>query len=351
MQDPLETAELLAFSKIVEARSLSGAAAELGVPRATVSRRLQRLEQRLGARLLRRTTRTLRLTDAGEALYHHAQRVLEAVTQAEASVRRVDDAVRGDLRITVPSIMTHGFYSMLCDFARRFPEVRMQAFFTSRHVDLLRDGYDVALRGGIEFEPGLVSRTIARMLVIAVASPAYLAEHGTPRTAKDLRQHRCLLGFAARGDVAQTHWPLKDGGKVQVQGNFATNELTLLGKAAVGGLGIAFLPDLFAAPLIASGQLVQILAGVVEASSRSAIVYPEREFTPPQVKAFIETMVEWGRTELATGQVMLQHLVNVRPNRDFALAPKAAPERRKSQPSSKPKPKPKPKSKPKSKAK
>jgi DNA-binding transcriptional LysR family regulator len=201
---------------------------------------------------------------------------------------------------------------MLCDFAGRFPEVRLQAFFTSRHVDLRRDGYDLALRGGMDFEAGLVSRTIARTAVIAVASPAYLAENGVPRSAKDLKRHRCLLGFA-RGETPQTHWPLKDGRNVQVRGNFVTNEITLLGEAATRGLGIAFLPDLFAAPLIASGQLVQVLPGIVEASSRSAIVYPEREFTPPQVKAFIETIADWGRRELATGQVTIQHLVNVRP--------------------------------------
>jgi DNA-binding transcriptional LysR family regulator len=301
----------------------------LGVPRATVSRRLQRLEERLGARLLRRTTRTLRLTDAGDALYRHARLVLDAVKQAEASVRRVDDAVRGDLRVTVPPVMTRGFYFMLCDFARRFPEVRLQALFTSRHIDLRRDGYDVALRGGIDFEPGLVSRTIARTEVLAVASPAYLAEHGTPKSAKDLKNHRCLLGFAAGGDVPQTHWPLKNGSKIQVQGNFVSNEVTLLGEAAVRGLGIAFLPGLFASPLIASGQLVQVLSGVVGASSRSAIVYPERQFTPPQVKAFIDAMAEWGRAELAAGELTMQHLIQVRPQASSSPVPRGKRAKRK----------------------
>src|SRR5438477_9871654 len=102
MQEPLETAELLAFTKAAEARSLSRAAEELGVPRATISRRLARLEQRLGARLLRRTTRSLVLTDAGEALYRHARLILDAVGDAEASVRRSDNAVRGALRVSVP---------------------------------------------------------------------------------------------------------------------------------------------------------------------------------------------------------------------------------------------------------
>src|SRR5512134_3746345 len=106
MVDPVETTELLAFSRTIEARSLSRAAAELGVPRATISRRLARLEERLGARLLRRTTRSLALTDAGEALLRHARIVLDAVQHAEASVRRIDDVVRGDLRVSVPMILS-----------------------------------------------------------------------------------------------------------------------------------------------------------------------------------------------------------------------------------------------------
>src|SRR5688572_19138888 len=121
MADPVETAELLAFAKAVEAHSLSRAAAELAIPRATLSRRLARLEERLGARLLRRTTRSLVLTDAGENLYRHARIVLDAVQSAEASVRQVDDAVRGDLRVSVPPIVTDSFYAMLCAFKERYP--------------------------------------------------------------------------------------------------------------------------------------------------------------------------------------------------------------------------------------
>src|SRR5215475_15831131 len=140
MAETLETAELLAFASAVETASLSAAARSLGVPRATIGRRLARLEERLRTRLLRRTTRSLALTDAGEALYRHARIVLDAVHQAEASVRRTDDAIRGDLRISVPHIMQPSFFGMLCDFAKAHPEVRMQVHFSTRHVDLRRDG-------------------------------------------------------------------------------------------------------------------------------------------------------------------------------------------------------------------
>jgi DNA-binding transcriptional LysR family regulator len=296
MADPVDAAELLAFAKAVEAKSLSRAAAELGVPRATVGRRLARLEGRLGVRLLRRTTRSLALTDAGEALYRHARIALDALRQAEESVRRADDVVRGALRVSLPPLADRGLEAAVCEFARRHPAVRLHAHVSTRHVDLWRDGYDVAVRGGSAIEPGLVGRTLARTTLVAVASPAYLAERGEPRSARDLRRHRCLLGFA-RGEVPQTHWPLAGGGKVRVEGALASNELALLREAALRGLGVALLPEPFVAAPLARGELVRVLAGVVESDSRFVAVYPEREFVPPQVRAFVDAMVAWARSD------------------------------------------------------
>lgn len=292
MDEPLETAELLAFAKVVEARSVSRAAAELGVPRATISRRLARLEQRLAVRLLRRTTRALALTDAGEALYGHARIVLDAVRQAQATVRRDGGALGGTLRVAVPPITDPTFHAVVCEFSRRYPDVRLHLQFSSRHVDLLRDGFDAALRGAIEFEPGLVVRTLARAPVLAVASPAYLAQHGVPRKPKDLHRHRCLMAFT-RGEVPQTHWPLARGGKIQLEGVLFTNELSLLREAALRGLGIACVPRAAVAAELEKGELVQVLKGLVEAESRFAVVYPDREFISPQLRAFVEAVAAW----------------------------------------------------------
>src|SRR5438105_7981960 len=121
MLDPVENAELLAFTRTVEAKSLSRAAAELGVPRPTIGRRLARLEERLGVRLLRRTTRAPALTDAGDAFYPHARSVLDAVEQAEASVRTSDTVVRGTLRVATPPMLDPTFNTLVCDFARAYP--------------------------------------------------------------------------------------------------------------------------------------------------------------------------------------------------------------------------------------
>ncbi len=292
MVDAMETAELLAFTRTVEARSLSRAAAQLGVPRATVGRRLQRLEERLGVRLLRRTTRALALTDAGDALYRHARIVLDAVEQAEASVRKSDQVVRGTLRVTTPPMQDPSFNELVCDFARAYPEVQIHIDSSPRYVDLVHEGYDVALRGSTELEPGLVGRTVARTSTVAVAAPAYLAANGTPRKARDLRAHRCLVGFTRDG-LPQTHWPTAGGGKISIHGSFASNDITLLMDAAARGLGIAVLPMLLVGTLLERGKLVRVLRQVIHAESRVTVVYQEKELLPPQVRAFIDLLVAW----------------------------------------------------------
>ena len=292
MSEAVETAELLAFSKTVDAKSVSQAAKEIGVPRATVSRRLARLEERLGVRLLRRTTRSLVLTDAGEELYRHARIVLDAIAQAEASVRRTDERVRGELRIALPPISDVAFHDLLADFAERYPDVRMHVHFATQIVDLRRDGYDVALRGTLELEPGLVARTLGRMPLVAVASAAYLARHGTPRTAKDLAKHRLLLGFA-RGYLPLTHWPLLKGGRIQVQGAMTSNDLDFVANAALRGLGIALQPQFNVARELESGELVHVLPSIIGAETRLSLVYVERELMPPALRAFIDTVLAW----------------------------------------------------------
>jgi DNA-binding transcriptional LysR family regulator len=289
MREPLETVELLAFTKSVESRSLSRAAAELAVPRATLSRRLARLEQRLGARLLRRTTRSLSITDAGEALYRHARIALEAVAEAEATVRRKDETVRGNLRVALPPIVSSPFLDLLAEFAAAYPEVRLQAHLSTRHVDLQRDGYDVALRASGHLEPGLVARTLARFEFIAVASPAYLVAQGTPTSLRDLRDHRCLMGFA-RGELPETRWT-GDGRSIQLEGVFFSNSPAMLVRLAERGLGIAVVPSLAVQSQLQSGALVVVMPGLLRSEGRIALVYPERELVPPPARAFVDWLV------------------------------------------------------------
>jgi DNA-binding transcriptional LysR family regulator len=292
MLDPLETSELLAFTRTVEAKSLSRAAAELRAPRATIGRRLARLEERLGVRLLRRTTRALALTDAGDAFYRHARIVLDAVAQAEASVRGSDQLVRGSLRVATPMMMDASFNALVCGFARTYPEVKLHIEASARTVDLLREGYDVALRASSELEPGLVARTLARTPLIAVAAPRYLRDHGVPKNLKDLRSHRCLVGVSREG-LPQSHWPKLGGGKLAIEASLVANDVTLLLDAALGGCGVALLPGLIVDAPLKRGALVRVLPDRIRGEARIAVVYQEKELLPPQVRAFIELLVAW----------------------------------------------------------
>jgi len=297
IHEPLETAELLAFTRAVEAKSLSRAAAELRVPRATVGRRLARLEQRLGVRLLRRSTRSLALTQAGEVFYRHARSVLESLRYAEQSVHQNEPVVRGEVRVSVPPIASAAFSGFVVDFALKYPEVRVHIDFSTRHVDLLREGYDVALRATPQLASGLIGRNVARHTAMAVASPEYLAKAGTPKTLRDLRAHRCMSGFA-RGELPEAIWKGKRGA-VHFEPVLSSNHLTLLRDAALAGVGIAFLPEPLVAEALRQGDLKRVLPNILEAQHQTAVVYVERELVPAHVRAFVDALVAWAPGALA----------------------------------------------------
>ena len=284
----IETAELLAFARTVDARSLTRAAAELGIPRATVGKRLARLEERLGVRLVRRTTRSLTLTDAGETFYRHARMVLESVRQAEASVTRPGGEIAGELRVSVPPMTGARFLDMIADFAAAHPDVRLHVAFSSRFVDLRREGFDVALRATDQLEPGLIARTVARTSLVAVASPAYLAGHGTPRRLADLARHRCLMGFA-RGELPQTHWG-SGRTRTALTGALFSNSGELLCRLAARGQGIAMVPAVVAGPYLKRGDVVPVMPKVLRVEGKMALVYPDRDLVPPHVRAFLDWM-------------------------------------------------------------
>ncbi len=293
MQDRVEISELEAFTRIVDAKSLSRAASELRMPRATIGRRLARLEERLGVRLLKRTTRSLMLTDAGEAFYRHARIALEAVDSATASVRAAADDAIGELRVSLPPVDDPDLAAMMLAFMSRFPRVRVRLDFSTRFVDLQRENYDVALRASAAtLEPGLIARTLYRSRLIAAAAPAYLTRAGTPRKAADLVQHRCIDLFS-RGELPTTHWPLARGSKLAMNSVLSTNNLRFIKDACLAGHGIALMPELFVRREIDDGTLTHVLSGIIEGPNRVSIVYRERELMPKWTRMFIDELAEW----------------------------------------------------------
>lgn len=288
----MEAAEgFTGFVAIVETGSVSAAARRLDLPRPTLSRQLARLEERLGVRLLHRTTRALTPTAAGQELYRRARRVVEEADAALAAVQRLDDVPRGLLRVSAPPMAGPRFALVISRFLAAWPEVSIEVLAELRHVDLVREGIDVALRGGPVRDPALVARRLGVADAVVVASPAYLEARGVPVTPDDLVDHECILGFE-EGLRPQLRWPLLAGGEVAVSGRFVSNELLLRIHAAVAGQGLTLAPRQVVSAELESGRLRVVLEDLVGADGSMSIVYVERAFLEPKVRVFVDHLVE-----------------------------------------------------------
>lgn len=244
---------LTTFVEVADAGGVSVAARRLGLPKSIVSRRLQRLEQELGAQLLARTTRGASLTEAGATLREHAVRAIAELEAARKAVSPEGD-VRGRLRIAAPLSfgVTH-LAPALVELARRHPLLHVHTAYSDNFVDLVREGFDAGVRVGILTDSNLIGRKIAPLHGACVASPNYLATHGTPAVPQDLSRHECLL----QGN--ETWRFMVDGAIVAVrpQGRFKADNGSVLLAAAIAGLGIAALPDFLVDDAIASRTLVR----------------------------------------------------------------------------------------------
>jgi len=279
------------FVAIVEAESISQGAFELGIPRATLSRRLSELEQELGVRLLHRDTRNLSPTEAGEELYRRARRVVADTDAAWASVERKDQTPRGPLRVSVPGT-SRDLAELFVSFAKDYPEVRLEVSTSSRHVDLVSEGIDVAIRFGEIKDGSLVARRLFTTESIAVASREYLELRGHPDGLEDLQRHSLIGGYG--GDATPVrHWPLLGGGQVAVAPSFASSAMLLQLEAVRRGVGIALLPRAAIKSDLASKLLCQVLPELIGVSHPASLVFVDREFMPPQVRLFIERASEF----------------------------------------------------------
>lgn len=284
--------DVLVFARVVEEGSFTGAANALGLPKSTVSRRISRLEDHLGVRLLQRTTRKLSLTDAGRLYFDRSVRIVAELEDAERAVSEMQEIPRGRLRVTAPVEMGERVWRMVFSFMKQYPEVQLDLDLTNRYINLVEEGYDVAIRGGSLSDSSLIARKLDDSVFTLVASPDYLARHGEPTSPEDLKDHDCIL-FSSR--TAQTTWHLRDEGgqkKVRVKGRLAINHLELVKKAAIEGFGIAMLPDLFLETAIASGQLKPLFCGKGPKASGLYVVYPSTRHLAPKVRTFVDFLLE-----------------------------------------------------------
>jgi len=281
------------YIAVVEHGSISEAARVLGVPRASLSRRMSALEEALGVRLLHRQSRPLQLTAAGEELFRRAQRVQQDTEDTWDAVRVYDDTPRGLLRVSLPP-NAPAFLDFIVRFSKAYPEVELQVSSDARHVDLVAERIDVAIRIGNVRDPDLIARRFWRTRSLAVASRGYAERHGLPETVDALREHACMRTFEGSWQPS-SYWPLRDGSRVRVDGGLICNDISLLVRAVHEGLGIAVLPrDLIAAALHA-GELVEVLEEDVGSETLGQVVYVERNFVLPQVRAFIDLLIEHHR--------------------------------------------------------
>jgi DNA-binding transcriptional LysR family regulator len=283
--------EILVFTRVVQSGSFTAAAQQLGLTKSSVSRKVSELEDRIGARLLQRTTRKLSLTDVGRAYYEHCARIVAEVEEADLAVSRMQATPRGLLRVTVP--LAFGLLgSVVAEFLKRYPEVRVEIVATDRQVNLVEEGFDLAVRTGALADSTLIARPLGSVRRMLVASPAYLKRHGHPRAPEDLRQHECLV-FAA--SPAPANWTLKWQGKavdVTAPARLAVNDFDLLREAARSGLGIASLPEFLCTEDIARGRLRAVLPKWCTEETPVHALYPSSRHLTPKVITFVELVRE-----------------------------------------------------------
>ena len=279
-----------AFVKVVEAKTFRAAARALDVPKSTVSLKVAQLEDRLGVRLLERTTRALRLTDAGSAYYKQVAPALEALGDADQVVSDLQAQPSGRLRITAP--VETGYLQLgpiIAEYMRRYPAVQVEVDLTNRRVDLIEEGFDLAIRAGALPDSSLIARKLGGTQYVRLyASPAYLRQHRVPRRPEDLAGHRLLA--QNRQNVVWHFRRKRKVVQVKVNPHATANSLFLLRDLAAAGLGIARLPDLVGKMTSRGGELRTVLDDFCPEVDGISIVYPSSRNLSPKTRALIEVL-------------------------------------------------------------
>ena len=276
--------DLLVFAAVVDQGGFSKAAKAIGLPKSNVSRRVSRLEDDLGVKLLERTTRSQSLTEVGQAFYEHCVRVREELEAAENAVESLLAAPRGRLRFCASVSVGQGLIApLLANFSAQYPDVTLDLHLTNRRVDLLEEGFDLAIRVGPLEDSSLVARRICSIATGLYASPDYNRRNGIPHSIEELQAHRCLYMNAAS---QQARWPLANTKSefTAINASYTCDDFSVLCQMAVDGAGIALLPSY----VVRGATLVPILDGVIGSTVEIFAVYPSHKGMTPKVRAFID---------------------------------------------------------------
>lgn len=273
--------------------SFARAAQRLGLSATAVSRQVADLENHLRTRLLHRTTRRIRLTDTGRAFYERCTQILADLDEAEHEAAQQALAPYGTIRLTTSvNFGTRQLTPAIASFLARHPHVQFEVSLSDRMVDLVEEGFDLAVRIGETRAQNLVARKLAEARFVACASPAYLARHGAPAVPEDLARHNCITYEYGPRDV----WTFRDAAGrervVRVAGNLSSNNGDLLAAAAVEGVGIVLEPEFIVGSELKRGTLVPVLEAFEAPALPIYAVYPSRRFLPVKVRAFVDFLVE-----------------------------------------------------------
>jgi DNA-binding transcriptional LysR family regulator len=279
--------EIAVFTRVVQAGSFTAAARALGMPKSTVSRKVSDLEERLGARLLQRTTRRLSLTDAGRTYFDYGVRIVSELEAAESAVGSLQDKPRGLLRVTTGTNASW-VGDIVVEFMKRNPEVQVELLATGRTVDLVDERFDVAIRAGTLADSSLVARKLGNAAWFLVATPAYLKKHRRPRAPDDLKDHACLLFGTGAMTVELRLERGDDTAHVAVSARLLVSDFDVLYMAAVGGLGIGLLPAFRCVEDLRTHRLERVLPEWAAPSIPVHVVYPTARHLSAKVKAFVE---------------------------------------------------------------
>ncbi|MEH6801205.1 MAG: LysR family transcriptional regulator [Halopseudomonas sabulinigri] len=282
------------FVSVLEFGSFTAAAGELGLSKQFVSRRVAALEARLGVRLINRSTRKLNATVLGQSYFERARRILQDVAETDMLVSEQGASPRGALRLSAPmSFGTLHLSTLLPDFMRLYPDVSIELDLSDRTVDLLGEGYDMAIRIGALADSTLIARQLAAMDMVTCASPAYLEAHPAPQTPADLRQHECML-YGHSKTVEWRYWIDGRSQAVAVQGRYRVNNGELVRDAAIAGLGLTMLPAFIVSEALARGDLATVLNSYQLPTTKVYAVYPQHR----QSSLLVQGLVDYLRDAL-----------------------------------------------------
>lgn len=282
---------LAAFVAAADKLSFTGAAAALGLTASGVSKAVSRLEDDLRVRLFHRTTRSLSLTTDGAAFLERCRQILGDLDEARRLVQQSQDAPSGRLRVTMPAVFGRmHIVPAIADYMRRYPEVTVEASITDRIVDLVEEGFDIAVRFGEPPDARVVARPLTQVRFVTTAAPAYLAAHPAPARPQDLAGHRCVAYVPPMtGKVLE--WTYRDGAAVlqhTPSGHLAVDSGEAVVDAALAGAGLAYCHDYLVERAVAEGRLVRVLDAFAGPSSPVSLVYPHSRRLAPRVRAFID---------------------------------------------------------------